>query len=102
MQDALAAVLAKRKDRTLAVILGVKEREIDQHLPPDAQRRLRKVILDGVNDFYEMVVDVMGSLDSGDVVLNQDYLDKIDAVYDRVVRIPMKNERSENGAVTRV
>lgn len=98
MQDALAAVLAKRKDRTLAVILGVKEREIDQFLPHDAQRRLRKAILDGVNDFYEMVVDVMGSLDSGDVVLNQAYLDKIDEMYDHVVRIPIK----ENGGRQRV
>jgi hypothetical protein len=94
MQDALAAVLNKRKDRALALILGVKEREVDQYLPVEAQRRLRKVVLDALNDYHEMVVDVMGSLDSGEVVLNQDYLDKIDAIHDKLVRIPLRAERT--------
>jgi hypothetical protein len=91
MQDALAELLRRRKDRTLAVILGVKERECDQHLPPEVQRRLRKAVLDAVNDLYEVILDVMGSYDaSGDVVLNEDYLRKIDDLHDALIRIPLR------------
>lgn len=91
MQEALAEVLKRRKDRTLAVILGVKERECDSFLPPEAQRRLRKAILDAVNDFHEMVLDIVGSYDtSGGVVLNEEYLQKIDDLHDALVRIPLR------------
>ena len=59
-------ILKKRRDRTLAIILNVKERQIDPKLPPgpDARRAsdaLRKVILDQVNDFYELARDVANS-----------------------------------------
>lgn len=70
-------LLARRRDRSIAIILGVKERECDPYLPEEASRKLRKVILDQFNDFAMLVHDLA---DSG-VVLNQEYLDKLDAIF---------------------
>lgn len=95
MQQALEAVLRKRKDRSLAIILGVKERECDRHLPVPVQHRLRKVILDQFNEFYCLLVDIADSLDSGDVVLNEEWLSKLDAIYDAVVAEPVVMPRPQ-------
>lgn len=73
-------LLARRRDRAIAIILSVKERECDAYLPEDASKRLRKVILDQFNDFASLLGDIA---DSG-VVLNQDYLDKIDKIYEHL------------------
>lgn len=59
-------ILRKRRDRTIAIILGLKEREVDPLLlqEPGGQRAsnmLRKVILDQINDFYDMSLDVASS-----------------------------------------
>lgn len=59
-------ILKKRRDRTIAIILGIKEREVDTLLSnvPGGQKAshaLRKVILDQVNDFYDMALDVASS-----------------------------------------
>jgi hypothetical protein len=85
MQPALAELLRRRKDRSIAIILGVKERECDRHLPREAQLKLRKVILDQFNEFYDLLTDIANSLDDGDVVLNETYLAKIDGIHQAVV-----------------
>lgn len=59
-------ILRKRRDRTIAIILGLKEREVDPLLTqmPGGSRAsglLRKVILDQINDFYDMALDVASS-----------------------------------------
>lgn len=59
-------ILKKRRDRTIAIILGIKEREVDPLLAnrpggDRASHALRKVILDQVNDFYDMALDVASS-----------------------------------------
>lgn len=85
MQPILNEVLEKRRNRALAIILGLKERECDPYLPPDVSAKLRKVILDQLNDFYDLCADVMRSLDTGEVVLNQVYLEKLDAIHEKIV-----------------
>ncbi len=81
MNDQIKTVLAKRRDRSIAILLGYKERECDYYLPQEARTGLRKAILDQINDFYELSLDLLGSVDDGSVVLNQDYLDKIEKIY---------------------
>lgn len=85
-KSALMHLLAKRKDRSIAIILTVKERDCDKHLPEHASLRLRKVILDQLNEMYSMMIDVADSLDAGDVTLNEMYLTKLDAIYEAVTR----------------
>lgn len=87
MQQVLNDVLARRRDRSIAILLGMKERECDQYLPRDVSARLRKIILDQINEYHDFVLDVCRSLDSqGEVVLNEYYLDRIDAIYESTVR----------------
>jgi hypothetical protein len=83
--DVLTDILARRRDRAIAVLLGVKEKEVDQYLPAEVRLRLRKAILDQLNEFHSMVIDVMRSLDNGEVVLNELYLEKIDQLHEVVV-----------------
>lgn len=85
MQSAISDLLAKRRDRAISIVLGVKEREADRYLPPDVRQKLRKVVLDQMNDLCDLLTDVARSLDNGDVVLNDIYLQKIDAIHDALV-----------------
>lgn len=90
MQSGLRDLLEKRRNRTIAVILGVKEREVDPLLPDgrcgdEAADKLRKVVLDQVNELVNFVVDVLDSFDTGEVMLNQDYLRKIDELHRELV-----------------
>lgn len=87
MDEAIKALLAKRRDRSIAIMLGFKERSCDQYLPLDIRVELRKVILDQINDFYELMLDLMNSVDDGSVTLNRAYLDKIDEIYANIAGV---------------
>lgn len=91
MANVLTDVLAKRRDRAIAIILGVKERECDPFLKDSpggkiASDKLRKVVLDQMNEMHDLYLDVMKSYDNGEVVLNEDYLAKLDAIHEAVIK----------------
>lgn len=85
MQNTLRELLERRRNKAIAVILGTKERECDKHLPMEASMKLRKAVLDQLNEFHDFVADVLDSLDNGDVVLNDHYMQKLDEVHAAVV-----------------
>jgi hypothetical protein len=85
MQQTLQDLIEKRRNRAITIVLGVKEKECDQYLSAVASQKLRKVILDQFNEFSLLVRDVMDSLDTGDVVLNDVYIEKIDQIHSAVV-----------------
>lgn len=72
--------LGRRRDRAIATLLGFKEKECDQYLPPDVQARLRKEILDQVNELVDTAFDLLGS------GMNQVYMDRLDEIYEAVTR----------------
>lgn len=78
--DDYVKLLHRRRDRAIAIILGVKERECDFYLPDEVSRSLRKVILDQFNDFATIAED----LASSNVVLNQRYLEKLDSILEHL------------------
>lgn len=82
MQDALRDLLEKRRNRAIAIVLGVKERECDRDLNAHSSQKLRKVVLDQFNEFHDLVLDIMASLDRGEVVLNEEYLKRIDEMHE--------------------
>lgn len=91
--EVLTDFLRKRKDRNVAILLKFKD-ELDRSSQLDARtsQKMRKLVLDLFNDFYNSAIDVVGSLDTGEFVVNQEYLnrlsqmnDKIDAMYERVM-----------------
>lgn len=86
MQQVIADVLARRRDRAIAILLGLKDRECDSYLPRDVSIKLRKAILDQFNEMHDLCVDVMRSLDTGEVVLNEIYLQKLDELHAKIVK----------------
>jgi len=61
-------ILKKRRDRAIAIVLSIKEREVDPQLADTdagraASRAMRKVVLDQLNDFCEIALDVAASGD---------------------------------------
>jgi len=92
-QPGLQEVLHRRKQRCIATILGIKEREVDEFISAETQAKLRKVILDEINDFYDIALDLLNSVDNGNVTINQLWLDKLDELYNHVV----VNTVSSNG-----
>jgi hypothetical protein len=78
-------LISKRKDRAIAIILSVKEKECDPYLSVDASHALRKTVLDQVNSLYDLTLDIIASMDSNGVELNQYYLDMISELHDAVI-----------------
>lgn len=87
MQQTLQDVLAKRRDRAIAIVLSIKERECDQHLSAHASQKLRKVVLDQFNEYYDLCVDIMASLDTGEVVVNDLWIAKLDSLRSDVAEV---------------
>lgn len=77
IEDPHEHLLARRRDRAIAIVLSVKERECDQFLTPEASRKLRKAVLDQFNDLHSFCVDLMSS---GGVVVNEAYVDRLEAL----------------------
>jgi predicted transcriptional regulator len=80
MDDGYRALLSKRKNRTLAIMLSEKEDVVDDFLPEDISQELRKMILDHVNDFHDFCVDLIESMDQG-MVVNQIAAERLDQIY---------------------
>jgi len=81
----LHGMLARRRDRAISIVLGLKEKECDQFLTKESSMKLRKVILDQMNELADFAIDVCNSLDTGEIVLNEKYLHKLDELYETVV-----------------
>lgn len=93
----LPEMLARRRDRAISIVLGLKERDCDQYLPKDVSQKLRKVVLDQFNDLVDFALDVCNSLDSGEYILNEEYLKKIDEMHDSMFKLVSANGNSSNG-----
>lgn len=85
-------ILKKRRDRAIAIVLSVKEREVDALLDnvpggKAASRALRKVVLDQINDFCDLALDVAGSSDVATVEFNPEiWTRKINEIHYAVTR----------------
>lgn len=80
----LENLLERRCKRSIAILLGLKEREIDPFLPPEAQQKLRKAILDQLNDFCAIATDILES-SSQDVVFNELWLDRLEQMHSDIL-----------------
>ena len=86
-QQLLGDILAKRRDRAIAIILGIKERECDRYLSAEAKGKLRKVVLDQLNDFHDLCMDLIRSLDNDEVVLNEVFVNRLDDIHASLGRL---------------
>ena len=78
MSEGFKALLGKRKNRVLAIMLAEKD-EVSDYLPTAVADELRSVILDQVNDYHDFCVDLLESAAAG-MDVNQLALDRLEQV----------------------
>jgi len=81
--------LGKRRDRAIATLLSFKERDCDQYLPPEISQKLRKEILDQINELCDVAFDLMNV---SDVVWNEDFMDRFDYMFDSIEKMSKHTE----------
>ena len=74
-----SAILAKRRDRIIASFLSFKEKECDSFLPQETSSALRKKFLDDINDLCDLAFDLLAP---DNVVWNEEFLNRLDKIYD--------------------
>ena len=82
----VANLVAIRGNRTSAVILGWLEENLYTEVPQvstEMQKRIRQLILDQVNSFKDLAIDIVKSETA---IINQEYVDKLDAIHDELRR----------------
>lgn len=87
----LGELLGKRRDRAIAIILRAKEVECDRHLPPPASAKLRKVVLDQLNEVTDFALDLLRSYAEAaeapghQVAINELFLQRLVEIHEAVV-----------------
>jgi hypothetical protein len=79
-------IFARRRNKAIAVILRFKEQECDTFLPERVSDQLRKIILDQINDYHELVCDLVSVYQQGGVV-NELYLERLSEIDGRLSEI---------------
>lgn len=69
--DLAEKVLFRRKQAACASLLSFKEDNIDEFLPKEVSAKLRKEILDQINNLYESCLDVIESSEGSFVIMNE-------------------------------
>lgn len=79
-------LVAVRGNRTTATILGWLEQNLyDQYdIPKDMQRRIRSVVLDNINGYKDLVIDIVKS---DTAIINDIWVQKLDAIHDEIRKI---------------
>lgn len=73
-----ANLIASRGNRCTAVILGWLEGNVYPSLPPELQRQTRQVVLDQINSFKDLAIDVVKS---DTAIMNQVWVSKLDEIH---------------------
>jgi hypothetical protein len=76
--------LGKRRDRAIATLLSFKEKECDAFLPDSISQRLRKEILDQINELCDVAFDLMNE---DEVIWNEEFMDRFDQISDKIDRL---------------
>lgn len=74
--EQVVALMARRRDAAIKMILRTKELEADPCLSPEVRAKLRKVVLDNINELHEAWVDVVSRYEETGVTINQLWLEK--------------------------
>ncbi len=76
-----ANLIAARGNRTTAMVLGWLEDNVYEFLDDDVQRNTRKMILDNINGFKDLAIDIVKS---DTAYMNEIWLEKIDQIHEAI------------------
>lgn len=98
MADSLSSnLVATRGNRCTATILGYLEASVYEQfdVPKNVQRQVRQVVLDSINGYKDLVIDIVKSNDS---VMNDMYVSMISEIHDGIADLKnmFENELYEN------
>ena len=83
-QNTMAAnLIATRGNRTTAVILSWLEENAYQYLPDEVQRETRQMVLDQINTFKDLAIDIVKS---DTAYMNEIWVQKLDEIHEAVRR----------------
>lgn len=82
MRSGVERVLEKRKNRVIKKILGTREELID--LPPAEAERFRKMVLDELNGYNELVLDIIGESEAFGIEFNEHALELLSQINEGV------------------
>ena len=74
-------LIANRGNRVTASILGWLEGNVYEYLPKEVQRQTREMIMDQVNQYKDLAIDVVKS---DTAYMNELWLQKIDEIHEAV------------------
>lgn len=74
----VARLIAIRGNRTTAVVLSWLEENVYGYLPEDVQKDTRRLILDQINGFKDLAIDVVKADTS---MINEHWVEKLDEIY---------------------
>lgn len=78
----LIEALGRRRNKAISIILRYKEDHIDSQIDEETSDRFRTVVLDQINDFHDVCVDLFGA--SGGVV-NELWVEKLEEIHDILI-----------------
>jgi len=84
MNNTAVNLVAKRGNRCSATILTFLEDQAKPRLDPGEWERMRQVILDNVNDFKDLAIDIVRSETD---IINDRWLEQITAIHDELRKL---------------
>lgn len=80
---AVAKLVAVRGNRTTAVLLGWMEDNVYEYLPDGVRQELRKTVMDQINGFKDLAIDVVKS---DTAYVNEIWVQKLDEIHEAITR----------------
>lgn len=81
--DPAVAIIDRRAKRAAATILGFKDRECRVYLPDEVDDKLRKIVLDQINELAHLAIDCVNSVSDTNMT-NQMYVELLEEIRDNV------------------
>ena len=76
-----ANLIATRGNRTTATMMSWLETNIWEHLDKDEQKKTRQMVLDNINAFKDLAMDIVKS---DTAYMNELWLEKIDEIHQEI------------------
>lgn len=77
-------LMFEQRRRTVATILGHAEREVYCYLDPEEQKQFRRKVLDAVDSYHQLMLDILGATSDPNVLVEAETLELLRNVRDEL------------------
>lgn len=86
MQEKVKSIIESRSKRVCRVILDAKDEFCDANMDHEDSMVFRETVLDQVNDFKNLCIQLVEAVDVGAVSVNELWLEKLDEIHKQLCR----------------